>query len=341
MADSQPTGDQASQQDEETPAPPSVAAAQSERLNTSSPMFRATLKMNNVFVDNLGTQIPRDIQKFLDEHIRKERKSPPLKEDEKTKIMQLIGKVWDKAEPMVSDIVKTTLFPFDEPGIAEGRDVIWSVKPMPRNLDYPLAIPAPKTDYHFGFPPSRDSEWTIQELSAADHRKIRIYSQPTRENMFPSFLIEVKSEATGGTWYAGESQVAGSGAHRVRSLIELLDLVDPKRTRKSTDSLAFSAVVTQRGAIAHVHYYNPEKKMYYMSYIDEFRFLKDTQGCHDHHKNIAEWLLNIQQPAVRGVLRKLHPITKLWKNSRPASAMTDVAESCASGDARPTKRQQT
>ena len=108
-------------------------------------MFRVTLKINKVFMEKLGAEIPRNIYKLLDEHIRKERKSAPLAQDEKAKIMQLIGKVWDQAEPMVSDIIKTTLFPFDEPGIAKGRDVIWSVKPVPRNPDYPLAIPTPKT----------------------------------------------------------------------------------------------------------------------------------------------------------------------------------------------------
>lgn len=43
----------------------------------------------------------------------------------------------------------------------------------------------------------------------------------------------------------------------------------------------------------HVHYYNPEDKVFYMSYIDSFYFAKDVQGCRDHAKNVMDWLLEI------------------------------------------------
>lgn len=341
VLDSHAASDQISQQDGETLTLGSAASVQSERLNTSSPMYRATLKMNGVFIDNFGTKIPRDVQELVTKHIRKERKSPRLGEDEKAKIIQQIEKIWDKAEPMVSDIITTPLFPLDASGIAEGRDIFWSTKPMSRSSDYPYTLPAPKTDRHFGFPSSLDSGWTREELATADHSKVRPYSQPTRENLFPSFLIEVKSEATHGTLYTAEGQIAGSGAHRVSSLIWMLDLVDPSRSRSSADALVFSAAVSQREAVAHVHYYNPNDDKYYMSYIDTFPFAKDAQGCHDHIKNVVEWLLEIQQPIIRDVLTKLHPITKLWKKARSASAIIDAAESFTSEDGRPTKSQRT
>ena len=342
VSDSQAASDQLShQQDGETPGPGSVASGQSERLNTSSPMFRGTLKMNGVVIDNLGTKIPQVVQTLVDKHIRKERKSPPLGDGEKAKIREQVGKVWDKAEAIVSDILKTSLFPFDAPSIAEGRGILWSTKPLPRNPDYPYALPAPKTDRHFGFLTSQDSDWTVQELATADHPRVRPYSQPTRENLFPSFLVELKSEATNGTIYAGEGQVAVSGVHRVRSLLWMLDQVDPSRTPSSADALAFSAVVTQREAVAHVHYYNPEDKTFYMSYIDSFAFLKDSQGCRNHHKNVAEWLVEIQQPIIKDLLASMHPIVKLWKKGRSASTVADATGSTASEDGRPSKSQKT
>lgn len=342
VSDSKASSDRMSQQqDGKTPGPDSVGSANSERLNTSSPMFRGTLKMNGVVIDSIGTKVPQEVQELVSKHIRKERKSPPLGDDEKARIREEVGKVWNKAESMVSDLLKTPLFPLDDPGIAEGRDILWSIKPLPRNLAYPYALPAPKTDRHFGFRTSQDSEWPVQELAVADHPNVRPYSQPTRENLFPSFLIELKSEATNGTIYAGEGQVAVSGAHRVSSLLWMLDQIDPSRTRSSADALVFSAVASQREAVAHVHYYNPEDKTFYMSYIDTFSFLKDPQGCRNHHKNIAEWLVEIQQPIIKDVLARLQPIVKLWKKGRSASTIADATELFVGEDERPTKSQKT
>lgn len=333
---SQAAGDQASQQDRETAVMPSVPSVQTERLNTSSPMFRKTLKMNGVVIDPSGGKIPQEVEELLDKYIRKERKSPPLGDDEKTKIRQEVEKVWIQGEGIVSDLFNTPLFPPDAPGITKGADILWSTEPLPRNIGYPCALPAPKPDRHFGFPPSEQSDWMFEELSAADHPQVRPYSQPTRENLFPSFLVETKSEATGGTIFAGEGQAALAGAHRVCSLLWMLDHIDPSRTRSSADALVFSAVVSQRVAVANVHYYNPGDHTIYMSYIDIFPLLKDPQGCRNYHKNVADWLLEIQQPIVKDALRKLHPIVMLWKKGRSASA---IADTTACEDGGPSNRQ--
>ena len=327
------------QQDGDTPAPDSVVSVQSERLNTASPMFRATLKMNGVVMDVLGNKIPLEVQEFVDKHIRKERSSPPLGSDEKARINEQIEQGWNKAESMVSDILKTPLFPLKAPDIAEGRDTLWSAKPLPRNSDYPYALPAPKPDRHYGFLTSETSNWTVQELSVADHPRVRPYSQPTRENLFPSRLIELKSEATGGTLYAGEGQTALDGAHRVRSQLWMLDQIDPTAPRSCTDAIVFSSVVSQREIVTHVHYYNPEDGNIYMSYIDDFPFRKDPQGCRNHNENLSEWLVKVQQPTIRDILRRVHPVMKSWKKGRPISAVVDANESFGSEDGRLAKSQ--
>lgn len=326
MAESQP--------DRSSPTPPSTVTTQC----ASSPLYRSTLRLNDILVDSLGAEVPHDLRALLDKYVWKKRESPPFGDAEKAQIIKVLGDIWDSAELVVSDIVKTALFPFDSSEIQEGRNTLWSLKPVPRNQDSPIAIPAPKPDYHFGYKPPIKSKWTKQELHVAEHPSIRSYTQPSRENLFPSFIVEIKSEATGGTLYAAENQLAGSGAHRVRSLIALLDMIDPKRKRKCTDAIVFSAAVTQRGAVEHLHYYDTEKDMFCMSYIAEFAFLKDAQACHDFHQNIADWLLNVQQPAVREVLRKLQPVTQSWKKSRLASV---VADACASESGRSHKRHQT
>lgn len=340
VPDIRPASDQMSQQQAgDTPAPESVVSVQSERLNTASPMFRATLKMNLVVMDVLGNKIPQEVQEFVDKHIRKERSSPPLGNDEKARINEQIERGWNKAESMVADILKTPLFPLEAPDIAEGRDTRWSAKPLPRNPDYPYALPAPKPDRHYDFRTSETSNWTVQELSVADHPQVRPYSQPTRENLFPSRLIELKSEASGGTLYAGEGQTALDGAHRVRSQLWLLDQIDPTATRSCTDAIVFSSVVSQRETVTHVHYYNPEDGNIYVSYVDDFSFRKDPQGCRNHNKNLSKWRVQVQQPIIRDILRRVHPVMKSWKKGRPLSAVVDANESFGSEDGRLAKSQ--
>ena len=333
--------DYMSERDGETTGPASTAGS-GERLNTSSPLYRGTLAMNDVITDTFGDMIPPDVQRLITMHIRKERKSPKLEEDQKTTIKQTIKDVWDSPEPMVSDIITPPLFPVKHAEVSEGRDTLWSTTPLPRNPDYAYALPAPKTDRHFGFHPTRKSNWTAQQLSAADNSKVRPYSQPTPANMFPFFLMELKSEATGGTLYGAEGQLATSGAHRVRSLIWTLDLLEPSRKRSSADAIVFSAAVSQRETVAHVHYFNPEDNRFYMSWIDAFTYAKKDgmQECHDYVKNAIEWMVDIQQPMVKDAMDKLHPITRLWKKRGTVNSPVNATESCKSENGGlPPKRQ--
>ena len=98
-------------------------------------------------------------------------------------------------------------------------------------------------------------------------------------------MIEVKSEATGGTLYVAENQAANSGTQNVRARRCLHSQTNPSRTLPTTDAIAFTAAVSQRMAVLHVHWYSPEKEKYYMSYIDCFRLQKPSdilEYCHRH-----------------------------------------------------------
>ncbi|KAI9674983.1 MAG: hypothetical protein M1817_001389 [Caeruleum heppii] len=281
----------------------------SARLETTGPMYRAALKMNRIVIDNFGDRRTPEIVAFLDKNMRKARSSPPLEENTKISIKRKILEVWDSPEPAVSDIITAPLFDLANPAITSGCDILWSPKPsLPRSTDYPLITP--QIDRHVGFQPTLKSKWTRAELATADHPRVRPYSQPTRENLFPSILFEIKSEATGGTLYGAEAQLATAGAHRVISLLWILDQTDPNRTRSSTDGIVISYAVDQRETVEHVHFYNPEDDTFYMSYIDSFYFAKDLQHCRDHAKNAVEWMVEVQQPKLRDALKALHPITQ-------------------------------
>ncbi len=335
--------DQMSQQDGQNLPPGSVASSQSERHSTSSPMFRSGLFRNGIIMDVSGRQKSSEIEELVDTHLRKRRSSPRLEQKERSAFVDQVIKVWDKAEPIVSDLTKSLAFPVERSGIAEGRDTLWSTKPLPSNPKYLFALPAPKSDRHYGYPNGQDFDWTDSEVAVVDHRLARPYTQPTRENLFPFFMIEIKSEATGGTLYVAENQAATSGAHSVHSLLWLRSQADPSRTRSSTDSVVFTATVSQREAVFHVHWFSPKDDKVYMSYLDSFAFMKDLdiQGCRDLVKNILDYGLEVRQPIIRDALKLLHPIPKRWKGARLASVITDVAESFTSDDGRSSKSQRT
>ena len=293
----------------------------SERLNSSSPLFRGVLKANRLLIDEMGDHIPPEVQALVDRHFRKARDSPKLGIETVEKVRQNIKKLWHNAEPSLSGIFVEPLFPTTT-DLAQGGDTLWNSQALPRNPSYRYPISPPKTDRHFGFPTTLASTWDIEELDVADHPFIRPYSQPTNENMFPSYLREIKSEVKGGTLYAAESQLASAGAHRVNSWLWILNQLDPKRKQSSSDAVVFSDAGTQRQTVAYVHYFNPKDGMFYMSCIDQFYYRDDIQRCRDHMKNAIDWLLNTQQPVIRDALRQLKPIAKTWKKGRTASVAT-------------------
>ncbi len=334
---------QMSQQNAQNLRTGSIPSSQSERPSTSSPIYRSTLSRNRIVIDNTGRQVSSAIKDLVETHIRKRRSSPRLEQEERFGVVDKVVKLWDKAEPTVSDITKTLAFPIERPGLAEGRDTTWSTKPLPTNPRYSYGLPAPKPDRHYGYPTGQESEWTDEEIAVVDHRVARPYTQPTRENLFPFLMIEVKSEATGGTLYTAESQAAVSGAHSVHALRWLLSQACPSRTLSSTDSVVFTAAVSQRIVVFHVIWYSSENGSIYMSHIDTLAFMKesDIQECSDLIKNIVDYGLKIRQPIIRDALKALHPIPQQWKKARPANAIEDTAEPFNSDDGRSSKTRRT
>ena len=294
----------------------------SERLDSSSPLFRGVLKANGLRIDEMGDHMPPEVQALVDRHFRKERNSPKLGEEEVKNVRQNIKQFWHNAEASLSGIFVEPLFPTSR-DIAAGGNTLWNGQALPREPKYRQSIPQPKTDQHFGFPTTLTSDWDIEELDVADHPFMRPYSQPTSENMFPSYLREIKSEARGGTLYAAEGQLASAGAHRVKSWLWVLDRLDPNRERSSSDAVVFSDAVTQRQAVAYVHFFDPKDGIFWMSCIDQFYFRKDIQRCRDHMKNAIDWLLDIQQPMIRNALRQLQLTVRDWKKGSMANVAAD------------------
>ncbi|EJD08158.1 uncharacterized protein FOMMEDRAFT_150852 [Fomitiporia mediterranea MF3/22] len=175
--------DRISQKEGQNSGASSIGSSQSEIPSTSNPIFRSVLSRNHVTIDPSGREMSPEVRGLVETHILKRRLSPRPEDEDKSKVVDQVLKVWDKSEPTVSDIIESLAFPVDRRGIAEGHNTQWSTKPMPRNAN---------------------SDWTDTEIAAADHHAARPYTQPTEENILPFFVVEVKSEATGTAW-AGRS----------------------------------------------------------------------------------------------------------------------------------------
>ena len=210
------------------------------------------------------------------------------------------------------EIVNLVVFPFNDRRLAHGGDQLWSREALPHNDSF-IKLPLPKTDYYVGYPGLLTSQWDIgAELAAADHFLVQPYAQPTGGVICPSYLVEVKSKVKGGTLYAAENHLASAGAHSITSMHWFLNQMDPSQTRSCTDAIVFSHAVNQRQAILYAHWYNPADRCIYMSYVKHYYWVDDIREFHAHSKNLRDWLVDVQGPYVRDVLRRMFPVTRNW-----------------------------
>ena len=320
----------------------SMASSQSDRPGPTSRMYRTILAGNNIFMDPLGDAIPAELRELLDARIRRSRSPPPLNDEELGTFTRELKRVWDKPEMIVSDIIRAPVFPIKYPAIAEGRGNPWLVNPLPRKPEYQFGLPLPKPDRSYGYHIGQESDWSDAEIVVVDHREAWPYSQPSKEVYFPFYMIEIKSEASGRTLYVAENQAANSGAHSVRAQRWLHSQANPSKKLSPTDAIAFTATVSQRMVVLHVHWYCPESEKYYMSYIDCFRLKRhaDVLEFCNLHLNIQEYGANDLQDSIRESLKALFPIPREWKKGRSTGVFEDAEhETGISEQARSTKTQ--
>lgn len=309
--------------------PASAASTANTRPSTSDPLYRSLIHRNNIILDPSGREIEEEIRELLDTHILKGRDSPPLTEAEVFDVVDTAVDLLDYAEGKVSDLIETKAFPMKRCGIAEGRNVQWSTDALPSNPKYPHQLSAPKPDRHYGYPLGHKSEWTDEEMAVVDHRTAQPYTQPTRENLFPFLMLEIKSEATGGVLYVAENQAVGGGVHSVRSLRWLLAQAFPSEVPAATDAVAFTGAISPRAAVFYILWYSEKKERYIMSKFRNVSFMEgperpDIQQCKNVMKNMLDYGLDVRQPIIKKALARLNPVPPYWKKSRPASAITET-----------------
>ena len=309
--------------------PASAASTSNTRPGTSDPLYRSLIYRNNIILDPSGREIEKEIQELLDTHIAKGRDSPPLTEAEIFDVVDTAVDLLDHTEGRASDLIESKAFPVKRRGITEGRNVQWSTDALPSNPKYPHQLSAPKPDRHYGYPLGHKSDWTDEEMGVIDHRTAQPYTQPTRDNLFPFLMLEIKSEAAGGSLYVAENQAVGSGVHSVGSLRWLLTQAFPSEVPATTDAVAFTGAVSPRAAVFYITWWSEKRHRYIMSKFRSVSFMEgperpDIQQCKNVIKNMLDYGLSVRKSIIKKALVQLNPIPTYWKKSRSAPTITET-----------------
>lgn len=139
-----------------------------------------------------------------------------------------------------------------------------------------------------------------------------------------------------------EAQAAGDGSHSVNSMVWLLEEAKAAGLTEielMKDTVSFSVVASHRQAVAYLHWFDPKKKQFYMSYIrSHATFEADgIRGCNNTIKNIIDNAEGPRKIKIRKALVTLEPITGSW-NPQPTATNPPTPNASFSGDPKPRKR---
>ncbi len=318
----------------------SAGTSQSSRPGTSHPLYRGTLYNNYISLDYSGRQMPEELRTFASTQILKQRDSPQLGDEAVSRVIDIVEELADSIEGPTAELIRTDMFPFKRPGIAEGGNSRWSTVALPNDPEYQYDISAPKPDIYLGYPTNQRSSWSRAQSNVVTHPMARPYALPARGNTFPFLMVEMKSEAAGGTIYVAENQAAGSGSHSVNALLWLLQEAGTHTSSSLTDTIAFTVTMSHREAIFYLHWYSEADRRFYMSYLKSYSSVepRDIRACNNTVKNIIDHGLGARRTAIGTALEALFPFPQQWKQARPPSTSSSTPATLFTEDAKSNKK---
>ncbi len=317
-------------------------SSQNGQPGTSHFLYRGTLYNNYINLDYSGRQMPEEWKTFTNNQILKQRESPQLGDKAVSKVIDTAKELADSTEGPTAKLIRTDMFHFDRPGLAEGGNSPWSTVALPNNPEYQYDVSAPKPDTTLGYPTNQRSGWSYAQSNVVTHPVARPYTSPARGNTFPFLMVEMKSEAAGGTIYVAENQAAGSGSHSVNALLWLLQKFktygnlktsgnpntfnnpttddNPETSDNSslTDTIAFTITMSHRQAIFYLHWYSESDRHYYMFFLKSYSSVTptDIRACNNTVKNIIDHGLGARRTTIGTALEALFPFPQHWKQAR-------------------------
>lgn len=259
--------------------------------------------------------MPDKLREYVNTEILRRREPAELDDRSVSNVIKVAARIAESAESQTAKLIATVMFPIENDGIVEGGNSQWSTVALPNNPQYPHTLSAPKPDLHLGYAYGQGSDWSLAQASVIGSAIARPYALPTRDNAFPFFMIEMKSEPAGGTLYEAENQAAGSGSCSVNTLLWLFKEAGLTSDLSVVDTVAFSTVANHRNASFYVHWYSEEESLLYMSCFRSYstREPQDIRACSSTVTNIIEYGLGARKEKIGKALTALFPFPENWK----------------------------
>lgn len=285
------------------------------RLNTFNSVYRSALHANNVTLDCSGRQIPEGLRTFVSGHILEQRKSPPLSDQVVSEVIDMADELSDNDKGSMENLLRTHMFPLKHSGIAGGGNSPWNSVALPNNPDSPYKLALPSPDAHLGYPAYPKSSWLDTDFIVISHPAMLSHSMPTRSNTFPFLMVEMESEAVGGTIHVAENRAASSGSHSVNALLWLLREAGTYDETSLTDRISFTIAMSHRQAVFYLHWYSEADQRHYMSFLDSYSSFsaRDIRACNSTVKNIIDHGLGARRASIASALKALFPFPQQWK----------------------------
>ena len=80
--------------------------------------------------------MPEELRTFACIQILKQRESPQLGDETVLKVIDTVEELADSTEGLTAKLIRTDMFPFERPGIAEGGNSPWSTAALLNNPEY-------------------------------------------------------------------------------------------------------------------------------------------------------------------------------------------------------------
>ena len=316
--------DKVSKRPQESAGQNLVVSGLNLRPGTSSQSYREVLYHNGVDIDRGGRRLPQELQDFRDSVILKARTSPELTDDQRREVKDKAEHISDKSEFHTTQLMRTAMLPLDYgTGTAKGGNTQWPIVALPNNPLCLNALSAPKPDIHLGYAVGSGSNWTVEQASVMIHPNALPHARPTITNTWPFLMVEVKSEATGGTLWHAENQAAGSGSYAVKALVWLLE--QSSRSASIADTAAFTIAATHRQALLFIHWRSEQDPQFCMSLLKQFSIMdsQDIRSCNRAVKNIIDRALGTRKTLIENALEALYPYPEDWESTWEAESISN------------------
>jgi len=305
----------------------------------NDPNYRFILRCNGVLIDVYDNLMPEAVRTMAYNITTQLRDTPSLGVSELINVREGLQEANDGDESVTQKAIESSgiIPPLTSSclrigrviALAEGGNVPFTRKALPRQPEAVWQISTPKPDRYYGY--KRDL-FDNRMHSVMNQARLKFCAMPTKSSLWTFLAIEYKAQSRSGLWPA-INQNAGTGALCVNAMEILMGLAWPQERWNATDTMFFSFAITTEEAALFVHCRHEdwlgeedERNWPFISAeVDNYRLNRpdQVQKLHTAMLNIMEWSLKQRLPKIKEALERIAdmpaPLTKPQLLKRKAS----------------------